>query len=200
VQFDTIYHEHFFYLSLLAVERILQSAGLRVFDVETLPTHGGSLRLFVCHAVAHHVESTRLDELRAREHGRGLDRVEGYADFGARVARVKSSFLAFVAAAEKEGKSIAAYGAAAKGNTFLNYCGVDHSSIAIVYDRNPAKQGKLTPGSHIPIVSPDEIVALKPDYLVILPWNIAEEVRDSMAIIRTWGGRFVTAIPDIRVF
>ena len=199
VQFDTIYHEHFFYLSLVAVEKIMASAGLRVFDVEELPTHGGSLRLFVCHKGSVHAETERLRDLRAREHTHQLDSLQGYTGFAERVARVKSSFLAFVEQAKREGKTIAGYGAAAKGNTFLNFCGIGYPTIAAVYDRNPAKQDKLTPGTHIPILTPDRIAELKPDYLVILPWNIADEVRSSMSGIASWGGRFVTAVPDIRI-
>ena len=200
VQFDTIYHEHFFYLSLVAVEKIMASAGLRVFDVAELPTHGGSLRLFVCHANASHGETQAVRELRAREHEHKLDRLDGYAGFAARVEAVKTSFVAFVEQAGREGKTIAAYGAAAKGNTFLNFCGVHHPAVAAVYDRNPAKQDKLTPGTHIPILSPDRIGDLNPDYLIILPWNIADEVRASMAEIAGWGGRFVTAVPTIRIY
>ncbi len=200
VQFDTIYHEHFFYLSLVAVEKIMASAGLRVFDVAELPTHGGSLRLFVCHAHASHGETQAVRDLRAREHAHKLDSLDGYAGFAARVDAVKASFVAFVEQAGREGKTIAAYGAAAKGNTFLNFCGVHHPVVAAVYDRNPAKQDKLTPGTHIPILSPDRIGDLKPDYLIILPWNISEEVRASMSEIAAWGGRFVTAVPTVRIF
>ncbi len=200
VQFDTIYHEHFFCLSLVAVEKIMASVGLRVFDVEELPTHGGSLRLFVCHKSASHQETPRLVELRQREKAHHLDTIEGYTGFAAKVEAVKRSFMSFVEQARREGKVIAAYGAAAKGVTFLNYCGIGYPTIAAVYDRNPAKQNKLTPGTHIPILSPDDIGALKPDYVVILPWNIAGEVRHSMAGISAWGGRFVTAVPEIRIF
>jgi len=199
VQFDTIYHEHFFYLSLVVSERLMASAGLRVFDVEEIPTHGGSLRLFVCHAAATHAPTERLEALRRKEAAHGLDRVEGYEGFAERVARSKSSFLEFVRTAKAEGKTIAAYGAAAKGNTFLNFCGVGNESIAAVYDMNPAKQGKLTPGTHIPIRAPSTIGDLRPDYLVILPWNIADEVRQSMAHVKEWGCRFVTAIPETRI-
>jgi hypothetical protein len=140
-----------------------------------------------------------LRDLRAREHAHRLDRIEGYQDFGARVAQVKSSFLAFIDKVRREGKTIAAYGAAAKGNTFLNFCGIGHPIVAAVYDSNPAKQGKLTPGTHIPILSPERIAEQRPDYVLILPWNIAAEIRRSMSIIETWGGRFVTAIPETRI-
>ena len=199
VQFDTIYHEHFFYLSLFAVEKIMASAGLRVFDVEELPTHGGSLRLFVCHAAADHRETGKLAELRRREHERKLDRIEGYQGFAAEIARVKQSFLAFVAQAAREGKTIAGYGAAAKGSTFLNFCGVGHPRIREIYDRASSKQGKLTPGTHIPILAPERIAELRPDYVVILPWNIAAEVKRKMAIVESWGGRFVTAVPRTKI-
>ncbi len=200
VQFDTIYHEHFFYLSLYAVEKIMASAALRVFDVEELPTHGGSLRLYVCHDEASHAPTTALADLRAREHAKTLDALDGYTGFDARVADVKRGFLAFLDQAEREGKTVAGYGAAAKGATFLNYCGVAFPRLREVYDRSEFKQGKLTPGGHIPIRPPDAIRATKPDYLVILPWNLAKEVRESMAFIKEWGGKFVTAVPDVQVF
>ena len=199
VQFDTIYHEHFFYLSLTAVERIMASASLRVFDVEELSTHGGSLRLFVCHNKALHQPTARLGALRELERRHGLDRLDGYRGFAARVEAVRASFATFMARAKIEGKSVAAYGAAAKGNTFLNVCGVAHPAITAVYDRNPAKQGKLTPGSHIPISDPERLLTDKPDYVVILPWNIADEVRATMGFIAEWGGRFVIAVPETKV-
>jgi 2-polyprenyl-3-methyl-5-hydroxy-6-metoxy-1,4-benzoquinol methylase len=199
VQFDTIYHEHFFYLSLFTVERMMAAAGLRVFDAEELPTHGGSLRLFVCRDAASHGEAPRLADLRRKERAAGLHTPDGYAGFAARVAQVKRSFLDFVVQAEAGGRTIAAYGAAAKGNTFLNYCGVGAPRIREVYDRNEVKQGKLTPGTHIPIRPPEAIRELRPDYVLILPWNIADEVRRNLSFISEWGGRFVTAIPDIRI-
>ena len=199
VQFDTIYHEHFFYLSLFAVEKIMAGAGLRVFDVEELPTHGGSLRLFVCHRNATHADTPALGGLRAREHARKLDELAGYEGFPIEIARVKQSFLEFVAQAEAEGKIIDGYGAAAKGSTFLNFCGVNHPRIRAVYDRAPSKQDKLTPGSHIPIYAPEKISELKPDYVVILPWNIAGEVRQKMAEVESWGGKFVTAVPRTKI-
>ena len=200
VQFDTIYHEHFFYLSLVAVETIMASANLRVFDIEELPTHGGSLRLFVCHHSAGHADTQRLADLRRREHEHGLDSLDGYKGFADKVAQVKRSFLAFVEEARVQGKTIAGYGAAAKGNTFLNYCGIGYPTIREVYDRNDVKQGKLTPGTHIPILDPARIRELKPGYLVILPWNIAEEVKRNLAFISEWGGRFVIAVPETRIF
>lgn len=200
LQFDTIYHEHFSYLSLVAVERVLESCGLRAFDVERLPTHGGSLRLFVCRKDARHAATPRLDEARADERAAGLDRIEGYAGFAEKVDGVKAGFLAFLARAKAEGKTVAAYGAAAKGNTFLNVCGVTAKDIVCVYDRSAAKQGRFLPGSHIPVQAPETIGRTKPDYLLILPWNLREEIVGQMAEIRDWGGRFVTAVPEIRVF
>ncbi len=199
VQFDTIYHEHFFYLSLVAVEKIMGSAGLRVFDAQQLPTHGGSLRLFVCHDEAPFANADRLAQIKAQEIAHQIDQIASYAGFSARVEQVRASFLSFVKQVQSEDKILAAYGAAAKGNTFLNYCGVVYPTIQAVYDRNPAKQNKLTPGTHIPICSPDVISDLKPDYLLILPWNIVHEVRASMSCIRDWGGRFVTAVPDVKI-
>ncbi len=200
VQFDTIYHEHFYYLSLTAVENILRAQDLRVCDAQELSTHGGSLRLFVCHASARHEPTEALTTLRRREHEKKLDRIEGYLDFSSRIAAVKASFLAFLASAKRDGKTIAGYGAAAKGATFLNYCGVNYPSLCEIYDRSQMKQGKITPGSHIPIFPPERIAETKPDYVLILPWNIATEVRANMAFIEQWGGRFVTAIPHICIY
>lgn len=199
VQFDTIYHEHFSYLSLVAVERVLAAAGLRVFDVEEIPTHGGSLRLYVCHDGANHQAGESLRRVRAAERSAGLHTLDGYADFAPRVERVKRDFVAFLAEAKAAGKSVAAYGAAAKGNTFLNACGIGSGDLVCVFDRNPEKQGRLMPGSHVPIRAPEEIAEVRPDYLVILPWNIAAEVQEQTAFIRDWGGRFVTAIPELKV-
>jgi hypothetical protein len=170
-----------------------------VFDVEELPTHGGSLRLFACRADATYIETDRLRATRATERAAGLDSVDAYRGFPARVAAVKASFLAFLAKAKAEGKTVAAYGAAAKGNTFLNVCGVTLWDIVAVYDRSAAKQGKWLPGSHIPILAPEAIHKLRPDYLVVLPWNLIGEIRSEMAFITQWGGCFVTAIPETRV-
>lgn len=199
VQFDTIYHEHFSYLSLLAVEQVLRAKGLRPFDVERLPTHGGSLRLFCCHVGSGYEETDDLADLRAEEHAARLDSLEGYAGFAQRVAAVRESFRAFLTLEEAAGRKICAYGAAAKGNTFLNYCGVTASDIEAVFDASLAKQGRFLPGSHIPILSPAAADELKPDDLIILPWNLKDEIMSQMAHIRGWGGRFVTALPDTRV-
>ncbi len=199
VQFDTIYHEHYSYYSLLVVERILGAHGLRVFDVEELPTHGGSLRVYACHEGAAHVATAALERLRAREAEAGLDRVETYAGFGPRVAAIQRALREFLDTAQAEGKTVAAYGAAAKGNTLLNSSGVGADNILFVADRNPHKQGKFLPGSHIPIRAPEAIVAARPDYLLILPWNLEQEIRQEMAQISEWGGRFVVPIPELRI-
>jgi len=200
VQFDTIYHEHFSYLSLLAVEKVLKANGLRPFDVELLPTHGGSLRLFCCHQAADHAETQALIDLRAREQAAGLDLLATYGGFTARVEAVRDSFLAFLAKAKSEGKRVAAYGAAAKGNTFLNYAGTGTDDIVAVFDANPHKQDRFLPGSHIPVLAPAKVSEIKPDYLLILPWNLKAEIMGQMAVIRSWGGKFVTAAPEPQVF
>ena len=199
VQFDTIYHEHYSYLSLLAVERVLRANGLRPFDVELLSTHGGSLRLFVAHEAASHAETQALRDLRAREAAAGLDRLDTYGGFAPRAAEVRRRFLAFLDQAKKEGKSVAAYGAAAKGNTFLNYAGVGAGDIVSVFDANPHKQDHFLPGSHLPILAPEKVAEVQPDYLLILPWNLKDEIMGQVGFIRRWGGKFVTASPEVRI-
>jgi SAM-dependent methyltransferase len=200
IQFDTIYHEHFSYLSLLAIERVFAATGLKAIDVEEIPTHGGSLRVYAARHDSMRTPSRALDALRAKEHDAGLDRLEGYGGFAAKVEAIKASFLDFVARAKSDGRKIAGYGAAAKGNTFLNYCGVGKDDIVCVFDRSTAKQNKLLPGSHIPILAPERLTEIRPDYLVILPWNIAGEITAQNPALRSWGGKFVTAIPELRIF
>ncbi len=199
-QFDQIYHEHFSYLSLLVVCDVMRRCGLRLFDVEELPTHGGSLRVFVSHAPAAHPASDSVALVLADETAAGLDRLDGYAGFAAAAREVRFGALEFFIAANRAGRRICAYGAAAKGNTFLNYVGIGADLIEAVADRSPHKQGTLLPGSRIPVVSPEAVTALRPDYLLILPWNLRTEIARDMAHIRQWGGRFVTAIPSIEVF
>jgi SAM-dependent methyltransferase len=199
VQFDTIYHEHYSYLSLLAVEQVLGAHGLRVFDVEKLATHGGSLRLFCCHQAAGHEEMDGLRAVRAAEAAAGLNRPETYDGFAARVDAVCESFRDFLQAARDDGQAVVAYGAAAKGNTFLNHCGVTRDDIVEVYDANPAKQDRYLPGSHVPIRAPEAVKATRPDYVVILPWNLKDEITRQLAFIRDWGGRFVVASPATQV-
>lgn len=201
VQFDTVYHEHFYYLSLLAVETVFAAHGLKVFDVEELPTHGGSLRVMACRTASQaHGTGPGLAKVRADEQAAGFDRLETYAAFQSKVAPVREGLLAFLDTAAREGKTVAAYGAAAKGNTLLNFCGVGPDKIAYVVDRNPAKQGHFLPGSHLPVLPPETIAETRPDYVLILPWNIREEVMAAMAEVRTWGGRFVVAVPELTVF
>jgi SAM-dependent methyltransferase len=201
VQFDTIYHEHFSYLSLLAVEKILAAHGMAMFDVEELQTHGGSLRVYARHAdSARHEDGPGLDIVRDKERAAALDQPGAYAGFEPRVAAVREALLDFLHTARSEGKTVAAYGAAAKGNTLLNYCGVDAGLIPFVVDRSSAKQGRYLPGSHIPIFAPAKIAEEKPDYVLILPWNLKDEIMAEMAHVRSWGGRFVTAIPELCIF
>lgn len=199
VQFDTIYHEHFSYLSLLAVEQVLAAHDLMVFDVERLPTHGGSLRLYCALRSSGHAETEALRVARQAEAAGGLGRLETYRDFTPKVEAVRDSFRAFLAGAKAEGKRVAAYGAAAKGNTFLNYCGTTADDLVCAFDANPAKQGRYLPGSHVPILGPDQVSEVRPDYVLILPWNLKAEIMTQLAYIRDWGGRFVVASPRTEV-
>ena len=199
VQFDTIYHEHFSYLSLLTVERVFAAAGLKAFHVEEISTHGGSLRLYAAKQNSLRIPSDELKELRAKERAAGLDQLAGYTGYAEHVKAVKSKLLGFLKEAKAAGKKVAAYGAAAKGNTLLNYCGVTQDDIVCVFDRSSAKVGKRLPGSHIPILSPENLATVKPDYLIILPWNIADEIKSSASDLASWGGQFVVAIPELRI-
>jgi SAM-dependent methyltransferase len=199
-QFDTIYHEHFSYLSLTAVNHIFVANGLSVFDVEEHRTHGGSLRVFAqCNNTESQPRSARVQELLQREAKAGLLYADTYTKLQTKTDHVKNDFIAFLLEASRQGKSVAAYGAAAKGNTLMNYAGIRSDLISFVVDRNPAKQGKYMPGSRIPIVDELRLQQEKPDYVLILPWNIKEEVMQQLAYIRDWDGRFVTAIPKIKI-
>jgi len=199
-QFDTIYHEHFSYLSLTAVDRIFTYNGLTVFDVEELPTHGGSLRVFAQRTDSGaHATTSRVAEMLAREDAAGLTTPDYYADFQSRADFIKNTFLAFLIEAKNAGKKVAAYGAAAKGNTLLNYAGIRPDLLPWVIDRNPAKQGKYLPGSRIPIVSETRLRIERPDYVVILPWNLREEIMAQLEYVRAWDGRFVTAVPKLNI-
>lgn len=201
VQFDTVYHEHFSYLSLYTTERVLGRYGLRVFDVEELPTHGGSLRILACHAGSGaHPTGEGLEKVRADEAAARLDDDAGYEGFAPKVEKVRSDLLAFLNQAKSEGRTVVGYGAAAKGNTLLNFCGIGDSLVPYVADLSPHKQNKALPGSHIPVKAPDAIGESKPDYVLILPWNIKEEVMESMSHVRSWGGQFVVAIPQLTIF
>ncbi len=195
-QFDTIYHEHYSYLSLLAVQKIFGAFGLRMFDVQELPTHGGSLRIYACHQ-----ENTRVDgqervaSLLGMEKNEGLDSVDRYTRFAEQVQSSKRALLELLIGIKAEGKTIAGYGAPAKGNTLLNYCGIRRDFMEYTVDRNPHKQGKFLPGTHIPIFSPEKIRETRPDYILILPWNLKEEIMSQLAFVREWGGKFILPIP-----
>jgi SAM-dependent methyltransferase len=197
-EFDTIYHEHYSYWSLLVVDRLFREHELTLFDVEELPTHGGSLRIFARHA-AEGGAGESVETLIEQERSAGLDRIETYEAFGETVRKTKRDLLDFLIQVKREGKSVAAYGAAAKGTTLLNYCGVRSDFVDYVVDRNPHKQGAYLPGVRLPIHSPGRIAETRPDYLLILPWNLAAEIAEQMAHIREWGGRFVVPIPRVRV-
>ena len=199
-QFDTVYHEHFSYLSLYTVSRIFENAGLRVFDVEELPTHGGSLRIFGCHDDDPRTTADSVNKLLTAEADRGLQELATYDDFQSCADAVKDGLLNFLLEQKREGKSILAYGAAAKGNTLLNYAGVKPDLLPMVCDAALAKQGKFMPGSHIPIVKPDVIREIKPDILLVLPWNLAEEIAEKHSYIAEWGGRFAIAVPTLKIF
>jgi hypothetical protein len=198
-QFDTVYHEHFSYLSLHTVGRICHSAGLRVWDVEELPTHGGSLRVYACHHDDSRQTKQSVQSLLNREAEAGLQTLSPYVTFQASADKLKNDLLDFLIQQKRAGKKVLAYGAAAKGNTLLNYAGVKPDLLPIVCDASNAKLGKFLPGSHIPILSPQIIRELRPDFVLILPWNIAEEVRSQQSVIQSWGGRFVVAIPEIQI-
>ena len=199
-QFDTIYHEHFSYFSFLAVEKIFTAHGLTIFDVEELSTHGGSLRIY-----AKHVEdmtnpiSTRVKELRVREETAGLTRMQTYFAFSGKVQETKRKLLELLIKIKRKGRRICGYGAPGKGNTLLNYCGIRTDFLDFTVDRNPYKQGKFTPGTHIPIFPPDKIREERPDYVLILPWSLKDEIITQISYIRDWGGKYIVPIPDVRV-
>ncbi len=199
-QFDTIYHEHFSYLSLTAVNQIFAVNGLTVFDVEEHPTHGGSLRVFAQRSdTGQQPLSTRVGELLEREARTGALDADYYTNFQARTDQVKNDFLSFLLTAKQQSKTVAAYGAAAKGNTLMNYAGIRPDLISFVVDRNPAKQGKYMPGSRIPILDEERLKDAKPDYVVILPWNLKAEIMEQLAYIQQWTGKFVIAVPRLEV-
>jgi len=199
-QFDTIYHEHFSYLSFTTVERIFTAHGLTLFDVEQLPTHGGSLRIYARHREDDSRPITEdVKALRMLEADWGIDRIECYGAFSRKVEATKRDILRFVIEARDNGRSIVGYGAPGKGNTLLNYCGIRTDLLDYTVDRNPYKQGKFTPGMRIPIFPPERIRETKPDFILILPWNLKEEIIAQNSFIREWGGQFVVPIPEVRV-
>jgi SAM-dependent methyltransferase len=200
-QFDTIYHEHFCYFSLLVIERLFARHGLAVFDVEELPTHGGSLRIFGKHSGdTSKPVSSRVGQLRRQELDARLYELDSYRHFAGQVKQAKLNILQFFIDARRAGKTIAGYGAPAKGNTLLNYCGIKPDLLPFTVDLNPHKQGSYLPGTHIPIENPQAIQRARPDYVFILPWNLKAEIASQLAYIREWGGKFVVAIPSIEVF
>ncbi len=199
VQFDTIYHEHYSYLSLLAIERIFGAFGLRVFDVETLTTHGGSLRVYACLDSASHPSHARVKEVLDLERSAKLDRPEGYSGYEAKVKRVRDELRAFLTTARQEGKTVAGYAAAAKGNTLLNYSGIRADLLPVVVDRSPAKQNTLLPGSRIPVLGVEQLRSERPDYVLILAWNLKTEIIEQLDDLRQAGTRFVTAVPRVEI-
>ena len=200
-QFDTIYHEHFSYFSFLTAERIFAAHGLRLFDVQELRTHGGSLRIYAGHAEESGTpESEDVTRLRAREASAGLNRLETYAAFTEQVHETKRRLLEFLINVKRAGKHIAGYGAPGKGNTLLNYCGIRTDFLDYTVDRNPYKHGRFLPGTHIPIHAPEKIRQTRPDYVLILPWNLKDEIMEQVSYIREWAGQFVVPIPDVKVY
>ena len=200
-QFDTIYHEHFSYLSLYTVKQIFESQGLEIFDVDELSTHGGSLRIY-----AKHIEdnskpvSEKVDLLLQKEIDKGLNTLEYFNNFQQKVLKVKLDLTDFLIEQKRENKKVAAYGAAAKGNTLLNYCGIKSDLIHFVIDANPHKQNKFLPASHIPVLNEEQLKIAKPDYVIILPWNLRKEITEQLSYIKEWGGKFVVAIPELETF
>jgi hypothetical protein len=200
-QFDTIYHEHFSYLSFYTVKQIFEAQGLEMFDVEEIPTHGGSLRIY-----AKHNEDTsksispNVANLIAKEIAKGINDLNYYKGFQERAEKIKLDVWSFLIEQKKQGKKVAAYGAAAKGNTLLNYCGVKNDLISFVVDANPHKQNKFLPASHIPVINEAVLKSEKPDYVIILPWNLTDEITKQLSYIREWGGQFFVAIPEVKIF
>lgn len=198
-EFDTIYHEHYSYFSLSFLRRLFDAHDLRIFDVEHLPTHGGSLRVFACHKKALHTTTEAVEATIDAELAAGLESIETYERFRIQVLRVRRDLLDFLTTARRAGKLVVGYGAAAKGNTLINFCGIGPAELTYVVDMNPLKQNHYLPQSRIPVLAPEAMYATKPDYVLILPWNLREEIASSMAHIERWGGRFVVAVPRLEV-
>jgi SAM-dependent methyltransferase len=200
-QFDTIYHEHFSYFSFLSVEQVFARHGMKLFDVEELPTHGGSLRIYACHdRELSYAVTARACELKSREEVAGFGQLKRYLTFAPQIEATKRKLLSFLISAKQEGKHVVGYGAPAKGNTLLNYCGVRTDFIDYTVDRSPHKQGHFLPGVRIPIYGPERVQQTRPDYILILPWNLREEIMRQMSHIREWGGKFVVPIPEVKVY
>ena len=200
-QFDTIYHEHFSYFSFITVKGVFAEHGLNIFDVDELPTHGGSLRIYACHTGDESKSvGQRVNDLVDREEAAGFNTLKHYLSFDEKVKEIKRNILDFMVKAKRDGKSIAGYGAPAKGNTLLNYCGIRTDFIDYTVDRSPHKQEHFLPGTHIPIYHPDKVKETKPDYLLILPWNLKDEIMEQMSHIRDWGGQFIVLIPEVKIY
>ncbi len=198
-QYDTIYHEHFSYLSLLTSSRALETAGLRVTDVEELQTHGGSLRVYARPVESAGEPSARVKAVLAAEEAAGLHTVEGHEGFAPAVLKIKSDLLDFLLRAAREGKTVAGYGAPGKGNTLLNHCGIRTDLLSYTVDRSPVKQGKFLPGTHIPIYAPERLAETRPDYILVLPWNLREEISQQLSYVGSWGGKLVFPIPEFEI-
>ncbi|MCZ2858493.1 class I SAM-dependent methyltransferase [Blastococcus sp. VKM Ac-2987] len=198
-EYDTIYHEHYSYLSLLTTQRVLAEAGLVVVDVEELPTHGGSLRTWSMPAESATPPSAAVAAVLADERAAGLSTLEGHAGFALAVARVRNDLVEFLVERSRRGETVVAYGAPGKGNTLLNHCGVRSDLVAFSVDRNPFKQGRFLPGTHIPIHAPEALAEARPDYVLIMPWNLREEISDQLSYVRDWGGRLVVALPRLEI-
>ena len=199
-QFDTIYHEHFYYFSLLSVKEVMEKHALQVFNVEQLSTHGGSLRVYIQHDSGPREINNSVEELLGVEKTKGMNNIEYYKTFQNNVNEIKNKSLLFMLSEKEKGKSIVGYGAAAKGNTYFNYCGIKPDLIDYVVDASPYKQGLYLPGSHIPVVSEEFIKNTKPDYILILPWNLKDEIAEQLSYIRDWGGEFIVTIPCLEIF
>ena len=200
VQFDTIYHEHYFYYSLTVVQKMLAIHDLRLFDVETLPTHGGSLRVYACRSAAHYEETPAVQSMLKQEQDAGMQSLDYYTGFQKRIFSIRREVMSLLLKAIEDKKTVVGYGAAAKGNTLINYFGIRKDLLPFIVDASPTKQGKFLPGSRIPVYTLDKIKAVKPDYLLVLPWNLIDEIVDQHSYIRKWGGKFVTVIPKLRVW
>lgn len=199
-QFDTIYHEHFSYFSMTAVDKVFKAAGLKIFDADELSTHGGSLRIYAAHVEDNSKEVTqRVLDIKERERRLHFDELAGYREFSVRVQQLKADLLNFFLDCKKQGKKVVGYGAPAKGNTLLNFCGIRSEFLAFTVDRSPHKQGHFLPGTHIPVYPVEEIARVKPDYVFILPWNLKDEIINQMGFIREWGGRFVVPVPKLEI-
>lgn len=197
--FDIIYHEHYSYPSLISVMNVFEKAGLRVYDVEKLTTQGESYRIYGCHADSSHKPTERFNTVLSEEMSYGMNKLSAYSEFQIKANVIKNEFLAFLLEKNKSNRKVVAYGAAAKGNTLLNYAGVKPDLLPCIFDAAAAKQNRYMPGSHIPILPPSELANMKPDYIVILPWNIAGEVMEQLSYVKEWGGKFVTAVSEIKV-